>query len=992
MLRRAGVDIRVLFALFTLSGFTGLIYESLWSHYLKLFLGAAAFAQSFVLVAFMGGMALGAWLASRWSARLSNLLAAYGWIEIAIGVAAFAFDPLFVGLTQTSLDRVFPMLGTPATIETYKYALCALLIVPQTVLLGMTFPLMSGAIIRRAPEASGHHLALLYFTNSIGAALGALATAFWLLSWWGLPGTMRFGGVLNVALAAAVLWLARSAEPAPAPARVSAGLPAPADHRLARLLLAAAFLTGAASFIYEIVWIRMLSLVLGASFQAFELMLSAFVTGLALGGLWARRRIDRLDNPVRFGGLIQLAMGLAALATLFVYHASYDWMAWALAVLNRGDASYPLFTLFSHAIAFAVMLPATFLAGVTLPLFTYTLLRGGHGERVIGQVYAANTLGAIVGVLIAVHVLMPELGVKLALISGALLDMLLGGWLLRVSGVPAQRREAFAAIAIGLMAAVVALRADVLKPERLASGVFRYGKAQPETERIAFYRDGKTASVAVRVNDGGWAAIVTNGKPDAALRLDPARPPVEDEYTMTLLGALPLLLKPDARAIANIGFGSGMTADVLLSHRGPAVLDTIEIEPAMVAGAHGFAGRIRRPFDDPRSRVHFEDAKTFFASRSQRYDVIVSEPSNPWVNGVASLFTTEFYGAIKHHLAPGGLLVQWVQQYEFDDRLLGSVLAALRENFVDFELWEAAQGDLIVVASADGPLPRLVALPPGEPAFLEQLKRIGITRGDQIAARHLGNRQHLMRVFEPLGAPVNSDFQPFVQVHAARARYVGSYAAGALEVALAPVPVVEMLTGTETGFLAERDRGPTSGVLIRAQQSALELMDHLLNAALDPSRTVDPALRRTLYALTRPRALCGASPPSAEVLEELQNAAAQTLARIPPDRLEELWTRPRWIGCRLDETSTEVRHRFDLYGAIARRDGQQMLERARATLERDAQGDVAWRRFVLVAGLLGAKAMGRDEEAARLWRTYRGKLFKEDNLPAYVVYLVNWTP
>src|SRR5512134_3139515 len=214
---------RALFALFTLSGFTGLVYESVWSHYLKLFLGSAAFAQSFVLAAFMGGMALGAWLASRAGAQ-RNLLAAYGWIEALIGVAALAFHSVFTGLTDWSLDSVLPAIGDPVAIELYKYALCALLIVPQTVLLGMTFPLMSGAVIRRYPTdaagspAGGHHLAMLYFTNSIGAASGALVAAFLLMGWLGMPGTMRFAGVLNLVLAVLVLSLARGTEPRPAAA------------------------------------------------------------------------------------------------------------------------------------------------------------------------------------------------------------------------------------------------------------------------------------------------------------------------------------------------------------------------------------------------------------------------------------------------------------------------------------------------------------------------------------------------------------------------------------------------------------------------------------------------------------------------------------------------------------------------------------------------------------------------------------------------------
>ncbi|HMG59731.1 MAG TPA: fused MFS/spermidine synthase, partial [Burkholderiales bacterium] len=348
-------SLTLLFALFALSGFTALIYESVWSHYLKLFLGAAAFAQSFVLAAFMGGMALGAWLASRWSSRLANLLAAYGWIEAAIGAAALIFHESFVLLTQFSLDHLIPALGSPGVVEIYKYSLCAVLIVPQTALLGMTFPLLSGAVIRRGPEASGHHLAMLYFTNSIGAAIGALAAAFLLLGWLGMPGTMRLAGALNLALAAAVFAIARHGEP-PALAAAPFGGAALSGRYLVRLFLAGAFITGLASFIYEIVWIRMLSLVLGSSFHAFELMLSAFITGLALGGLWIRRRIDHIADPVRYAGFVQVFMGLAALATVFVYHWSFDWMAWALGVLQHNDNAYPLFNLFSHALAFAVML------------------------------------------------------------------------------------------------------------------------------------------------------------------------------------------------------------------------------------------------------------------------------------------------------------------------------------------------------------------------------------------------------------------------------------------------------------------------------------------------------------------------------------------------------------------------------------------------------------------------------------------------------------
>jgi predicted membrane-bound spermidine synthase len=981
-------NVQLLFALFTLSGFTGLIYESIWSHYLKLFLGAASFAQSFVLAAFMGGMALGAWIASRASKRIVNLLAVYGWIEAAIGLAALVFHEAFVWLTQISLDSVIPALGSPLTVEIYKYTLCGVLIVPQTVLLGMTFPLMSGAVIRRSPEASGHHLAMLYFTNSIGAAAGALAAAFLLLGWMGMPGTMRMAGLLNLALAAVVLAVARAGEPKP-PAAVPAAGAAPASAYLVRLFLAAAFVTGAASFIYEIAWIRMLSLVLGSSFQAFELMLSAFITGLALGGLWIRRRIDTIADPVRFAGIVQLAMGLAALATIFVYHQSFDWMAWVLHVLQRGEEAYPLFNLFSHAIAFAVMLPATFLAGMTLPLFTHVLMRGGHGERAIGQIYSANTLGAIAGVLVAVHVLVPESGVKLTLVLGAAADILLGAWLLRYSQAAFRRAHAFAALIVGMLAASATARAGVLEQERLSSGVFRYGRVARADSEVFFYRDGKTASVAVQRDGSNRVAIITNGKPDASIQMDPNAEPSHDEYTMVVAAALPLLMKPDATRYANIGFGSGLTAEMLLSHSGPREVDTIEIEPAMVSGARSFIPRVIRPYRDRRSNIVIEDAKSFFARHGKRYDVIISEPSNPWVNGVANLFTTEWYRDVKRYLAPGGLLVQWLQTYEFNDRLLGSILMALNENFSDYEIYETNAVDLILVAVAEGSVPRPGPLPVKEAAFMDQLKRLGITRAEEIAAMSVGTKSVIAPLFSPLASPVNSDYRPIVQLEAPRARFRGSYSTAVSALVTSPLPIREMANGAAVTYLREPLPAYVPSLNLRTQSAALEIARGLLQRTAEPLDTGDRVVN-TLLALKRPGALCGAAV-SKTAIEQLHRAAELTLAKLAPDLLRALWIERRWLGCAPGKVSPRVRQRLEIYAAIAARDAPAMLARARALLEQGGttEGGDDWGRFLLLTAMLGAQVAGEHAEALRVWRAYGAALYPGGVIPPHVIFVNN---
>src|ERR1700731_1730835 len=217
---------RFLLAVFVISGFTGLIYESIWSHYLKLFLGHAAYAQTLVLAIFMGGMALGSWTVAHYSSRIRQLLWAYVLVEGLIGILGIFFHLTFVAATNFSFSSVIPAIPAGLLIHAYKWSLAALLILPQSVLLGMTFPLISSGLIRRWPARAGETLATLYFTNSLGAAIGVLISGFVLINAVGLPGIKRIAGVLNIALAL-VVWaiVARQTEPAAVPRAAIAALP-----------------------------------------------------------------------------------------------------------------------------------------------------------------------------------------------------------------------------------------------------------------------------------------------------------------------------------------------------------------------------------------------------------------------------------------------------------------------------------------------------------------------------------------------------------------------------------------------------------------------------------------------------------------------------------------------------------------------------------------------------------------------------------------------
>src|SRR4051812_1229968 len=445
--------IKLLYLLFVLSGAAGLIYESIWTHYLGLFVGHSAYAQIIVLVIFLGGMSLGAFGISRWSERLKEPLYGYVAVEFGAGILGMLFHDVFQAVTGWAYQSLYPWLGGSPGLIIAKWGIAGSLILPQSVLLGMTFPLMTAGVLRLRSRRPGRTLSLLYFSNSLGAAVGVLVSGFYLVQLAGLPGTLLAAATLNLGVAAATIGIivgARRNNPSPA-APVLQPVGATAAHvdsrQLRQLLLFTALGTAVASFLYEIAWIRMLALVLGSATHSFELMLSAFIFGLAGGGWWIRARIDRLADPLRTLGMVQWTMGLLALATLPLYVSSFDWIASLMKAFARTDAGYTGFTLARYGLCLAIMFPATFCAGMTLPLITRILLRSGSGERAIGSVYAWNTLGSILGVVLGGLVLLPVIGLKPMLIFGAVLDMSIGVLLLSrsTSFKNPVRRLAFAA-------------------------------------------------------------------------------------------------------------------------------------------------------------------------------------------------------------------------------------------------------------------------------------------------------------------------------------------------------------------------------------------------------------------------------------------------------------------------------------------------------------------------------------------------------------------
>ncbi|MCE1191359.1 MAG: fused MFS/spermidine synthase [Acidovorax sp.] len=951
-----------LYIIFVLSGFAGLIYQSIWSQYLGLFLGHAAYAQAFVLTIFMGGMAAGAAWISNVGERWRDLLRWYALVEAAIGFFGLVFHWFFTTASTVSFEWIIPSLSQPWAINVTRWLVAAILILPQTILLGMTFPLMSGGLIRRFPTYQGRMLGGLYFTNSIGAAAGALVSTFVLIPRVGLPGAVFAAGVLNFVVAGIAWQLAKSSEPQifkNDEQNRSKELP------LLRVVLTATALSGAASFAYEIVWIRMLSMAVGSTMHAFELMLAAFIAGIAFGGLWIRRRADSATAPLQLVGWLQVAMGIAALASLLVYANSFAWVGWLMQSLAKTDGGYALFNFGTASIAIAIMFPAAFFAGTTLPLFTVALLRAGLGERVIGRVYAWNTLGAIFGVYLAVHLLIPNIGLKLALCVAALADIGVGFYFLRIHAADSRsRRQLVFGGGVAICALIIAVRTP-FDPTIVASGVYRHGKPSiNSSDEIIYYKDGKTASVALLLSKSGSASISTNGKTDAAVQIGDGAP-TADEPTMVLLGGIPLSLHDAPKKVGVIGFGSGMTTHTLLGDHRVEQVDTIEIEPSMVQGAKLFGNRVDRSFNDIRSNIIIEDAKAYLAGQNRKYDVLISEPSNPWISGVGSLFSEEFYKFVPKHINEDGIFVQWIQLYEINDTLLASILNALTPAFEDYAAWFGSQTDLILVAKPKGHITtndwkRIEK----SPELKKDLARIGVAHGDHLAFRKVANAE-MIRALAGLSGNTrtNSDYYPILSLDAPKTRFRGDNAESTLSIPLTMRSYLEALH--VSGPLPSST--PTLGKTYFPPEAATNIARALV--AEITGQTVPQAL--PVIALRDIGKQCSARWTEYQyrtLVNSISELAERTMDFLPANALVGTWINPTWITC--DQIPEDLNRALQILGAQSARDYEKMEELGRkwftqrptSQYSRIAFDGIAWTAWS--AALISQKRWKDLEEAS----------------------------
>lgn len=778
------VILGIILTSFFLSGVAGLVYQVVWTRYLSLFLGHTSYAVMAVLVAFMGGLAVGnAWLGPRVDGMRRPLIL-YAGLELGIGVYALIFPSYF-----TLLEAAFPRLVTvlhpgSGLLLGLKFAFAGIAILPPTILMGATLPALSRFVTRSLSELRGR-VAALYAINSTGAVVGVVLTDWWWIPAYGLESVVQIGAVMSLLIGATALFLVAREWDVPATGQGLDRLDgrATGEHTETytpmqlRLAVIGIGISGFVAMLYEIAWTRLLGLALGSTTHAYSMMLVTFIAGIAVGGWIICRWKPKTDTLSAFAWA-EVGLGGSLLVSLFFYERLPYWFLRIAGHLNRVPETYPVYELAQGLICFGVMfLPAVCL-GTTLPLVsrvaTVELARTG---RSVGRVFAVNTLGTVLGAALTGLLLLPYLGLARTFGLGIGLNLAVGGLLLAWNR-EARWRPLLWAGPAGALAAALLISAQFSQSWdrslgfaswRLPSAPATWADFVKLGRQFApvYLRHGAGSTVSVvqqgDLATGGFLSLRVNGKPDASSG--------GDMSTQMLLGHLPMLLHDQAKEVLVIGCGSGVTAGSVLRHPQVTRLDLVEILPEVVEVADRYFG----PFNhgalrDPRTQVHVEDAKTFLKTSPNRYDVVIAEPSNPWMAGVAAVFSQEFYQDCRDRLQPGGVMVQWLQAYETDDAIFEMVVGTFASVFPHMSLWEVGIGDVVLLGTTAPWEPDVEAAFRrfSQPEVAADLARVRFTRFPMILAlQHVafGDAAHLV----PDQTPLHSDFFPRLEYAAERA-------------------------------------------------------------------------------------------------------------------------------------------------------------------------------------------------------------------------------
>lgn len=699
---------------YALSGAAALIYQVSWVRLLALHMGHGLASVSTVLAAFMGGLALGAALAGRVAPRLPPVraLRLYAALEWTVAASALVI-PLAIGQFHPLLAATYNDGAGGITFGVVRALSSLIILILPCCALGATLPLACRWFVRHGDD-TGAQAGTLYAVNVVGATVGVLLAGFYLLPTVGLRSTTTVAALLS-ATAGLIGWvIARqrgvgSPLMSPHPHVRVAGPPSHRRQRADRarvvassevtersrphLAAASVAVSGFVGLVCEVAWTRALALVIGPTTYAFSVMLASFIAGIAVGAIVGSALARRARHPRAWLALALLGVAAGNLAASWYIAEIPLKLAGAVA---GSEVPFSAMLYLTSTIVAMLLLPLAIWLGMVFPLALDLASRRTETVAAdVALVYSANTAGAIGGALLCGFVLVPVLGLASTLAGASLIAAAWG--LVLVLSAP-HRRDRPAGVVIAAAVLAVAIAAPPRwNPELLTAGAYTYARRvnHPDLEtaltagELLYLGEGAAGTVTVR-KLAATTSLAIDGKVDASNGAD--------MLTQKLLAHLPLLLHPEPSDVLVIGLGSGVTLGSALTHPiGRA--DVVEISPLVVEASRYFEGDNHHALDDPRTRLVVGDGRTHLRLSSRQYDVIVSEPSNPWMAGVASLFTQEFFRSARQRLAPGGILCQWAHTYDITDDDLTSIVATFASVFPDGTMWLVGDADLLLLGA-----------------------------------------------------------------------------------------------------------------------------------------------------------------------------------------------------------------------------------------------------------------------------------------------------
>ena len=685
---------RIATLLFLLSGLAGLAYEVIWFKRFAYVWGNSSLAAAAVVASFLFGLALGAQVLGRWADRIRRPLLAYGFCEAAIGLLALVI-PYEIDRLMQSVAQFYTLLQPhPWAHTALRFLLTFVALGPPCFLMGGTLPLM---IKQFSPPhfSRRESVGWFYAVNTVGAALGCWLTGFHILPSVGLFWTNLLAVALNLDIALIAFFLAREwkkrmsppEESAPALSEsTSAGIAACSPVSL-RALHPAVTVAGAAALILEMVWTRQLALILGGTTYAFTAMLFVVLVGIGLGS-YGFDRWHRKERDPRFA--LSVCILILLVAVMAGYHLIPLLTQW-VAYIRRLRASQILNALICLSVSGVLELIPALCMGFLFPLFVALARRSaGDAGKAVGSVYTWNTLGSIIGASLTSLCLIPSLGsagtvvLTLLLYCAALAALT---WMK-----PRRFHLAFwGALLVALAALFGGIREEDPRFTNLGSFIYGYTPTEDLLKifKVLYFKEGAACNVLVTA-EGDHRALRVNGKVDASTTGD---------MPMQLgLAYLPRFLHPQAQNVFIIGFGSGTTAGASLLFPNTQV-KCCELEPRVFAASLQFAHINHSPEYARNFSIVFEDGRAYLQGTPEKYDLILSEPSNPWMTGVSNLFTAEFYRLAKQRLKPGGILTQWIQTYLMTISDYAMIVRTVMREFPHSALLYTSEGDTLLLAS-----------------------------------------------------------------------------------------------------------------------------------------------------------------------------------------------------------------------------------------------------------------------------------------------------